>query len=151
MESVQSRGKWVLSTAMVLLGASLTGCGQHPGYQESLVSAADKAQGTFALPRGGGVGAPIPQWDTVLIVCPYSDMSRMPEPFAKDAGTLDTGSTDAAQWLLFAEANNVTRLSIERSAVDFCHGDSQTGAYDSNQVWRAEQHDGAWLITPEEN
>lgn len=101
MESVQSHGKWVLPAVMVLLGASLTGCGQHPGYQESLVSAVGNAQGAFSLPRGDGVGAPIPQWDTVLIVCPYSDMSRMPEPFTKDTRTLDTASTDSTQWLLF--------------------------------------------------
>ncbi|SEF10817.1 hypothetical protein SAMN04489740_4036 [Arthrobacter alpinus] len=145
---VQSRGKWVFPTVMLLLGASVTGCGQDSGYQESLIDVADNLQGTFSLPRGTGVGAPIPLWDTVLIVCPYSDTSLIPERFANEVQNLDTTSTDSVQWLLFSEQNNVSRISIERTAVDFCQGESHPIEYESNQSWNAEKRDGTWSMTP---
>lgn len=132
----------------LLLGVSLTGCAQNSEYQESLASAADNAQGTFSLPRGEDVGAPIPLWETVLIVCPYSDTNLVPEPFAKDILNLDTASTDSVQWLLFSEQNNVSRISVERAAIDFCQGESRPIEYESNRAWNAEMHHGAWVMTP---
>lgn len=93
-------------------------------------------------------GAPIPLWETVLIVCPYSDTSLIPEPFAKDVQNLDTASTDSLQWLLFSEQNNVSRISVDRSAIDFCQGESRPIEYESNRAWNAEKHDGAWVMTP---
>ena len=132
----------------LLLGVSLTGCAQNSGYQESLASAADNAQGAFSLPRGEDVDAPIPLWEKVLIVCPYSDTKLVPEPFAKDVQNLDTASTESMQWLLFSEQNNVSRISVERAAIDFCQGESRPIEYESNRAWNAEKHDGAWVMTP---
>lgn len=145
---VQLPTKWAFLPVALLLGASLTGCAQNSAYQESLASAADKAQGTFSLPRGGDVGAPIPLWETVLIVCPYSDTNLVPEPFAKDVKNLDTASKDSVQWLLFSEQDNVSRIAVERSAIDFCQGESHPIEYESNRAWKAEKHDGAWVMTP---
>ncbi|ALV45364.1 hypothetical protein MB46_07520 [Arthrobacter alpinus] len=87
-------------------------------------------------------------WDTALIVCPYSDTSLIPEKFAKDVQNLDTTSTDSVQWLLFSEQNNVSRFSIERTAVDFCQGESLPIEYESNRFWSGEKRDGTWSMTP---
>lgn len=132
----------------LLLGVSLTGCAQNSGYQESLASAADNAQGTFSLPRGEDVDAPIPLWEKVLIVCPYSDTKLVPEPFAKDVQNLDTTSTESMQWLLFSEQSNVSRISVERAAIDFCQGESRPIEYESNRAWHAEKRDGVWVMEP---
>ncbi len=145
---VQFPTAWAFLAVSLFLGVSLTGCAQNSGYQESLASAADNAQGAFALPRGEGEGAPIPLWETVLIVCPYSDTNLVPEPFAKNVQNLDTASTDSVQWLLFSEQNNLSRISVERSAVDFCQGESHPIEYGSKRAWNAEKHDGAWVMTP---
>lgn len=132
----------------LLLGVSLIGCAQNSGYQVSLASAADNAQGSFTLPRGEDVGAPISLWEKVLVVCPYSDTDLVPALFAKDAQNIDTASTDSVQWLLFSEQSNIVRISVERAAIDFCQGESRPIEYESNRAWSAVKHDGAWVMTP---
>lgn len=99
------------------------------------------------MPRGEASGAAIPLWDSLLVVCPYSDTTEAPEPFAKEAQALDTTSTDAVQWLLFAEGDNVKRISVDRTSVDFCLDGVLTAKYKHTQTWSAEKSDGAWLMS----
>lgn len=139
---------WVAPVALVFLGALLTGCAQEPKYQDSLVRAAESDQLTLSLPRGEGIGAPIPLWDSVFVVCPYSDTSLVPEPFAEEAETLDTASTDSVQWLLFSGQDEVSRISIKRTTADFCQTGSGGMVFDSAQIWSAQNSEGAWVMTP---
>lgn len=135
---------------MTLLGALLAGCAGPANFQDDIGTAAvNRATeaGEFTLPRGQNTGAPIALWDSVLIACPYSDTGAFPEPYAKAAKGLKTASSDAAQWLLFAKGTEAKRISVERSAVDFCYDDSPTVAYQHTQMWTAEKFDGAWLMT----
>lgn len=144
----QFPAKGAILAVFLLLGSSLTGCAQDSGYQDSLASAAEETQDTFPLPRGEGAGAPIPLWESVLVVCPYSDTDLIQEPFAKEVRNLDTGSTDSLQWLIFHGQNSVSRVSVERSTIDFCQGGTHPAAYDNDQAWTAEKHHGAWVMTP---
>ena len=132
----------------LILAASLTGCTQGPHYQDSLIAAAKEGPAALSLPRGEGLGAPVPLWDSVLIVCPYSDTQLVPEPFADEARTLDVTTTDSVQWLLFSGHNGVSPLSIERTTVDFCHAGAPPAQYDHDQLWSAQKSDGAWVMTP---
>lgn len=128
-----------------MLAATLGGCASGPNYQDSIVDVAQA--GHFSLPRGENSGAPISLWEQVLIVCPYSDVSATPAPFAKEALALDTSSNEEAHWLLFAEGSKVKRLSIDRTNIDFCQDGALNKVYESDQVWSAEKPDGAWLVT----
>lgn len=147
-QPVRSPTTWAFLPVALLLGASLTGCVQSSEYQDSMVSTADSALGPFTLPRDEGAGAPVPLWDSVLIVCPYDDIDLVPEPFAKDVKNLDTASTDSVQWLLFSGQNKVSRLAIARSAIDFCQGEPHPMEHGSNQAWNAEKRNGTWIMTP---
>ncbi|MGP9502147.1 hypothetical protein ACT3TS_08020 [Specibacter sp. AOP5-B1-6] len=142
---VPALSRWAIPAATLLLGVLLTGCTGNTGYQDALVETAQSGQST--LPRGEGAGAPIPLWDSVLVVCPYSDTTEVPEPFAKEARALDTSSTDAVQWLLFAEDDSVKRISVDRTAVDFCLDGAVNKVYQHTQVWSTGKSDGAWLMT----
>ncbi|WP_157875219.1 hypothetical protein [Arthrobacter sp. PAMC 25486] len=137
--------RWAIPAATLLLGALLTGCAGNTDYQDALVKTAQSGQST--LPRGEGIGAPIPLWDSVFVVCPYSDTTDAPEPFAKEALALDTSSNESAHWLLFADGDNVKRMSADRTAVDFCLAGAVNNVYQHTQVWSAEKSDGAWLMT----
>lgn len=137
--------KLAFPAAILLLGASLTGCTGTPSYQSSIADAAQSEP--FALPRGEDSGAPIPLWESLLVVCPYDDATKAPQPFATEAQKLRTSSTDTVQWLLFAKGNNVKTISVDRLTVDFCWESSPSVEYLHTQAWSAEKSDGAWLMT----
>lgn len=137
--------KWAIPAAILLLGAALTGCTNNPTFQDAVAKQAQGGQ--FTLPRGEGSGAPLPQWDAMFLACPYSDTNDVPEPFTKAARGLNTSSTDSVQWLLFAEGSKVKRISVDRSAIDFCADAAVNAEYRHTQIWHAEQSDGAWLMT----
>ena len=101
----------------------------------------------LAAGGGEGSGAPTAQWDAMFLACPYSDTNDVPEPFTKAARGLNTSSTDSVQWLLFAEGSKVKRISVDRSAIDFCADAAVNAEYRHTQIWHAEQSDGAWLMT----
>lgn len=140
-----AQSKWAISAGILLLGAALTGCANHATFQDVVANQAQNGQ--FTLPRGEGSGAPMPEWDAMFLAWPYSDTNDVPEPFTKAARALNTSSTDSVQWLLFAEGSNVKRISIDRSAIDFCLDGAVNAEYQHAQMWNAEKSDGAWLMT----
>lgn len=136
---------WMVPGVLLLVGAALTGCAGTDDFQENIVQAAQG--GDFTLPRGEGSGAPIPLWDAVLIVCPYDDTKALPEPYSTAAEGLNTASLEAVQWLLFSKDDEAKRVTVNRSAVDFCHDSHPAAEYQHTQTWAAEKSDGAWLMT----
>lgn len=150
----QTFAPWALPGSL-LLGVILTGCAGGANFQDAVATTAVNATAVdgaamakeFTLPRGEDTGAPIPLWDSVLVVCPYSDTATLPEPHAGAAKGLNTASSEAVQWLLFARGAESKRITVERSAVDFCHDSSPQVAYQHTQTWVAEKSDGAWLMT----
>lgn len=136
---------WTVPGALLLLGTALTGCAGAADFQDNIFQAAPS--GDFTLPRGEGSGTPIPLWDAVIILCPYDDTKALPEPYATAAEGLNTASTEAVQWLLFSKDGGAKRISLNRSAVDFCHNSNPAVEYQHTQAWAAEKSDGAWLMT----
>lgn len=144
------RGRTVGVTLALLLSLApvLTGCVPKPHFEDSLVSAAQNDQPSFTLPRGANVGAPLPSWDSVYVLCPYSQTDQVPAPFTELAHTIDTSATDSVQWLLFSAHHEVRRISIDRSVADFCQTKATPGTFDHTQSWNANEVDGAWVLMP---
>lgn len=78
---------------------------------------------------------------------PADDTKALPEPYATAAKGLNTASTDTVQWLLFSKDGEAERVTVTRTAVDFCHDTNPVVEYQHTHAWRAEKSDGTWLMT----
>lgn len=140
----------------VTLGATLTlsACSSDPHYSETLTSAAaehvaaqsEGSQTPLTFPHGEGTGAPISDWTSLLVVCPYADTSNVEEPYASALSTVDTARTDAYQWLVFANNNDTELTIVERTDIDLCDDAAPISEYTPETTMTAEHLGNMWIM-----
>ncbi|MCO1337741.1 hypothetical protein BJH93_02380 [Kocuria polaris] len=84
-------------------------------------------------------------------MCPYDAQPEgVHASLAEAASRIDTDSTDASQWLLFAAAGEVRTLILDRSTVDFCAiSRPGQGPYASDARWTATEDEGIIVLSPD--
>ncbi|WP_029069465.1 hypothetical protein [Jonesia quinghaiensis] len=140
----------------VTLGATLTlsACSSGPHYSETLTSAAaehvaaqsEGSQTPLTFPHGEGTGAPIPDWTSLLVVCPYADTSNVEEPYASALSTVDTARTDAYQWLVFTDETDAELIIVKRVDIDLCENSDAIPIYTPDTTMTAEHLGNMWIM-----
>ena len=137
-----------LSVASLTVTLAVSGCSTATSSSfESQIQERAATGTAFELPsNAGGVS-----WDELLVLCPYDVQPEgVQASLATAASRIDTNSTDASQWLLFATDGDVRTLILDRSTIDFCSDSRhEQGVFLPEARWTATREDGVIILSTE--
>ncbi|MBP1326007.1 hypothetical protein JOF28_001239 [Leucobacter exalbidus] len=136
-----------MAVAGIIACALLTGCAPLNSFENEVLQSAKRGESNIKLPQHG----PVDAWSSVLVVCPYADLSKIDSPFADGlphAGPSES-IPESSQSLIFTNGSETESLQLDRAQVDFCSQDLAE-PFAADQSWAVSQsgEDGRYMLAP---